>query len=352
VVVHWVLDEMGSFESVPPEYRVPAEAEEIARAYEARGFALHPGKPSTSEETFLSLSRMAGNGDAVNHEKVGSNYRLRRNVLHENFRAGGWEVTVTQSSYLDFCKEAPRCITYGVGHRARVFSDAGLPWEQRTAILWREALVALLTHERGSVVVSALRRSFPGFFDEYAAWSWVRPSLSLAMLEVLDAQAAYVVALKGRHYVFAHVLLPHFPWNLDRDCRVRPVSEWRTPYKARYSLAAPAVRAATFDAYWRQQVCAHRRILAHIDRIDAAHAGRVQFLIHGDHGPRILRRHVPAGSHRRSASDITVRNAVEPFLASRLDNAGSEHIAGAATLQEAAQVLLSRSAAVPAVSQP
>lgn len=348
IVVHWVLDEMGSFAAVPEQYRVDAEMREIEQAYRARGFALHADKPSTSAETFLSLSRMAGPVDArgANYERVGGNYRLLRNAVHEQFRAHGWDVSVTQSSFLDFCGKAiERCATYDVGNNARVFSEAGLDARLRGAILWREVIVALLQGERASVVVEALDARFPGFWGAYARSSRARPGLSLAMLEVLQGQVDYVSSLDGRQYVFAHILLPHFPWNLDRDCAVRPLAQWRTPYAARSPDASPETRAAAFEAYWQQQVCTHRRVLAAIDRIDAAHPGRVQFLVHGDHGPRILKRLVREGDHRRAGTDIAIRNAMEPFLASRLRHAGSAEVAGTQTLQQATQLLLSRTIA-------
>ncbi len=348
IVVHWVLDEMGSFASVPEEYQVSADMQEIEQGYRARGFALHADKPSTSVETFLSLSRMAGPADAQgpNYKKVGSNYRLLRNAVHEQFRSHGWDVSVTQSSYLDFCgKAVERCVTYDVGNNARVFSDAGLDLRSRAIVLLREVMVSLRTKERGSVLMDVLRPRFPQFFARHSSWSWARPSLSLATLRVMEGQVDYVTGLDGKHYVFAHILSPHFPWNLDRNCAVRPLAKWRTPYAARSPKASPETRAAAFEAYWQQQICTHRRVLAAIDRIDAAHPGRVQFLIHGDHGPRILKRHVAADAHRQAGGDVAVRNAVEPFLASRLRHAGSADVADVETMQDAARVLLSRTAA-------
>lgn len=214
-----------------------------------------------------------------------------------------------------------------------------LNWQQRVEILAREIIVSLLSERRGSVIVFSLRNQFPEFFNRYAAWSWARPSLSLAMMDILDNQAKNIAALRGKNYVFAHLLLPHFPWNLDKECRVLPIDQWRTPYKARSNTSAENLRT-TFQAYWRQQYCTHKRVLNIVDQLDAAHPGSVQFLIHGDHGPRILARNLPKRSSGVVLDDVTLKNIVDPFIASRFHNADQADVAEAKTLQDVAQTLL------------
>jgi hypothetical protein len=83
--------------------------------------------------------------------------------------------------------------------------------------------------------------------------------------------------------MFAHVLLPHYPYSYDADCRVRRVADWlarvsASPWKDRYV------------AYFDQVACATRKVdqlLAAVASSKAA--GKTVFVIHGDHGSRIVR---------------------------------------------------------------
>jgi hypothetical protein len=105
-----------------------------------------------------------------------ANVRIKENTLHELFAVHQWDVSITQSSYLDFCSSRQfNCVTYDVGNSSYVFSEAGLNWQQRVEILAREIIVRLLSAQRGSVIVFSLRNQFPEFFNRYAAWSWARP---------------------------------------------------------------------------------------------------------------------------------------------------------------------------------
>jgi hypothetical protein len=346
IVVHWVLDEMGSFDAVPPQYRVQADVDALTAAYRERGFTLLAGRPSSSEMTAFSLSRLAETrplpSGTENLYQGYLNPVMKRNRLAETIAAYGWQVDITQSSYLDFCRsQGFRCTTWDLRNDASAFGDAGMGWGARAGMLQRSLQLQLTANgQRTAAVIAALQTWTPGLFRATPGEVGVT-TLSLTALRMLDAQVARVTRLSGRQYVFAHILLPHHPWILDRDCSVLPVQRWVDPSGKRESTD-PVVREASHQAYGRQQVCAHRRVLAAIDAIDAALPGQVEFLIHGDHGPRLASNPlVPMVAGDAAAA----RDRLEPFIAHRIVQPAD--LSRAPTLQETVQALLLGAAARP-----
>jgi arylsulfatase A-like enzyme len=79
-----------------------------------------------------------------------------------------------------------------------------------------------------------------------------------------------------------HAMLPHFPYVTNRNCTVKPVSQWRRRTERR-SLNERQ------EAYYDQLHCSMR----YIDRIVAAlkespAGGNAIIIVHGDHGSRIV----------------------------------------------------------------
>jgi hypothetical protein len=87
-----------------------------------------------------------------------------------------------------------------------------------------------------------------------------------------------------------HFLLPHYPYVLDENCRVKPpeqvrVPRWVTPY-----IGATFDQATAERAYWEQAACAHDRLMAIIDAILSSPDGKdAVIVVHGDHGSRLFK---------------------------------------------------------------
>lgn len=329
LIVHLVMDEMGAFESLPTPHRQAADELALVRAYESRGFRIWRDLSSTSPDTYRSLSRLlSADPTALDDSNFAwhaehNSYAVLDNNLHRRLAKAGWAIDITQSSFLDFCSHSRfRCHTYPLARTAHVFEGAGLPYRIRLVILWRE-----LTAYLGGTSEQAWKRATPTL-----------PLLGLAQLEAFTARA---LAMRGRHYVFAHFLWPHFPWTLDRSCALKSLDTWQLPYAARQGRK-PDKRTLAFAAYTDQVHCAHQRLLDTIDRLDAAFPGQVSFVIHGDHGPRILARELPlAGA--ASLDEATQRNLLNPFVAIRTRVPATSAPAHA-TLQSTIATLITREA--------
>lgn len=323
ILVHLVMDEMGSFASVPPGMRDEAEVSAIRAAYEKKGFRIHSDAPSVSWESTESLGTLVDigrpTGGLPNVEQIEGQYayRVLRNGLHRLYAGNGWQVSIVQSSYLDFCRDpAWNCRTYQPGRNAFLFEQEGIPAVQRMAILGR-LLVATLS---GSP--EPWRRT---------------PDMPLSALSEMNTLLARAQKAHGKHYFFGHILLPHFPWTMDKDCRVNSPEAWRAPDLTGSSEGAE-YHASLTRSYWQQASCAHWRILQAVDALDAAHPGKVRFLIHGDHGPRIIRKALPPGGAEQI--DDHWRSMLVPFVASRLESDAALPHGDAVTMQSVLQRLL------------
>lgn len=353
LIVHLLLDELGSFDSVPPEFRRSEDIEAVRSAYAERGFVIREGVLSVSPDTYKSMSVLVNNAFLTNgksnSERIAGKdaHAVLDNQLHRRIAARGWETTVVQSWFMDYCRDVASCFTYDMASSSEAFeriSDRGI----RLDILRRQVSTTIVSDKRGLILLKPIRKlvSDPGI----SRTGWRNPALPFVAMEQIDLLQDALVKSTGRRYVFAHILFPHFPWVYDRQCKVKPVDEWLLPYGGRANRR-PGARKEALEAYWDQSVCAHHRVARLIDAVDAAHPGRVQFVVHGDHGPRILARNL-ATSAKEAQDEQTVRNLVSPFIATRLAADQGSNGADDASLQSLVFGLLDEATSTGAVALP
>ncbi|WP_372015803.1 hypothetical protein [Pseudoxanthomonas sp. 10H] len=343
MVVHLLFDELGALDVIPAEYRRHQDVAEIAGGYASRGFTVYEDVLSVSPDTHRAMSALLDStyinspDGNVKRFQGEDRYRVVNNEVHRRMEDENWPVTIIQSWYLDYCRPEFSCITYSLAGSASVFER--LPdRKRRLQIFRRELIAALVSNDRGLVLVDLARFAIHERLTVRS--SWRNPALPLVAMQQLDQLQEGLVSGSGRHYVFAHVLLPHFPWVLDGNCQIKESSGWRLPYAAR--TGSSEAKAEAYAAYQDQSLCMHRKVLALIDAVDSAHPGQVQFVIHGDHGPRILRRTIP-NKGVDSLDEQTRKNLLSPFVAARLAGGGPASVRSTgAPLQKLIPDLLSR----------
>lgn len=320
LIVHLVMDELGSLDSVPLTSGQQREANAIMAAYAERGFRLYENVLSLTPDTQKSMSVLMdisfkedldGNVQRVPGKNA---YRILNNRLQTHVRSEGWTVAVVQPEYLDYCEPTFQCFTYGLANSMGVFEDVQ-DWQLRLRIFFRESAVMLASASRGWIVFENLGNSL--IKSSLLKKGWSNPTTPLVSLRQVDLlqRALTGAAGTGRRYVFAHILSPHFPWIFDAHCKVKDIEKWALPYASRAELRVGAQQEA-IDAYWDQSMCAHRTVLRFIDALDAVHLERVSFVIHGDHGPRTMARSFP--SDGADMDEQVRKNLLAPFVASRL----------------------------------
>jgi hypothetical protein len=76
-------------------------------------------------------------------------------------------------------------------------------------------------------------------------------------------------------------LLPHSPYILDEDCRIKDSSKW-------FTTEIAWQRQAVYPAYWQQSICANKLVMEMIDNAGSRSGAKLPIVIvHGDHGSRI-----------------------------------------------------------------
>lgn len=321
LLVHLVLDELGGLDSIPAAHRRANDIEIITRGYAQRGFRVYSGVESLSPDSARSLGMLlderAPSDPDRNIERLDGKdaFRIRDNHLQADIAQAGWRVSILQSWFVDHCRPEFSCSTYvqeGSNHLLEILGG----WKPRLQALGYEFASALISEHRGLVLATSFQ---PGIFEYLMLRAnWRNPTLPLIGLRQFDHLQESLSAATGRNYVFAHLLLPHFPWILRPDCSVKPLAEWRLPYAARYRPEAES-RSEAFEAWQDQALCAHHRTFELVDALDRAYPGRVWFILHGDHGPRILLREIPEGGVA-TLDPETRRNLLSTFVAARLDH--------------------------------
>jgi hypothetical protein len=303
-IVHIVLDEFASLSRMPDVLPLRTLAKTIEADYLKRGFAIFPATRSTSGSSAISLSELVGPpGQRYRDEKELESknketiFQVPVNNYFDKLKQQGYRISVIQSSHLDFCgKQASYCRTY---ERAE-FIDSAFRYSKPLSERLRAVSGALnarafaVTGNRGVVLYRYVILGLdyigvPGLTQwvggDDKIWSTARLTL-----RVFDYLGAHFVAPKPGEAYFVHLLLPHFPYVLDRNCNLNPSDEWRWPLWAQAPARAHARSTLDdiYSAYGEQLLCTHGRVTGLIDAMMKSQMGsKIVFIVHGDHGARI-----------------------------------------------------------------
>ena len=247
-------------------------------------------------------------------KEAGQNtYSILGNSLQKHFQKNGWQVSVVQPEYVNYCQDGFSCFTYSLKGSSGAFEE--IPdFSIRFQVLVKEFVASLVSQARGWDFIDPIRpfileRTLP-------KGGWSNPTVPLLAQAQLRQVKSALIEGRGQQYVFAHILAPHFPWIYDERCDVKKIEDWLLPYAGRGGSSKGALQKST-EAYWAQSMCTHQTLLGLIDAVDAAHPGRVRFVIHGDHGPRTMARSIK--DLKQFPNDEQARkNLLSPFVATRL----------------------------------
>ncbi len=257
----------------------------IRQFYDRNGFRLFGGAYSIHRRTLNSMQAVLnGNRDVPLYGNV-LGLHLDTNRYFDVLAERGYRINVLQTDWIDYCagKGVVSC----------------REWKSADP---RPLLAAPLTVSEKATVLTAqffsLSRIVSGsaaLYDDLAAAAQARgvplPPLLLedkSLTSTLVAASEFDALIDNLRTVepgtayFAHILLPHQPFALDRNCAVRPLREWQVQVS---DFAPVAERKA---AYLEQVLCTQKKIQAALDALAASPAGgNTIVVIHGDHGSRI-----------------------------------------------------------------
>ena len=301
LIVHLVLDEHIGVEGLPPG--IPG-AEELRRRllsfYDGFGFRVYARIYSVYYDTVDSLPNLLNFSTSdskrflvsAQGEHTDRRYTMVRNAYFDLLKQLGYRVHVYESDYLDYCRTASPvtdCVVYpSWGFDA---SRDALALAGRIGLL-RAAHVnhSLVYHVAKNTVYKRVRRVFP----DSPPMTWERGQTApLNSMETLNRLRRDLSRGSAGDAYFAHLLLPHWPYVFDSECRIRQPGAWRWDLDpAAYpSSRLGGLRLEHYIQYFEQVRCLYAQIGALLQQLrDDGLLHRSIVMIHGDHGSRITER--------------------------------------------------------------
>ncbi len=335
-VFHIVLDEhsgMSRLEAVGGA----TLSEDMEAWYERRGFRWYPNAYSPYFDTYNALANLVNltaepRDSAYLDNPTGTPPRLLENRYFERMRSRGYAVRVYQPDYLDFCYPASpavqACQTYPANSIAYV-ATLHLPLPARTLFVANYILAnqsyffrrPLLLYQRQ--VQPALRRmGVPA-----PPWEWEGDRAIPPPGAIFDQLVRDAADGSRGILFFAHVVLPHYPYQYDAACqahhRLRSRLDRHSPHAPAGQTNTPASRAHRYALYRAQLRCLNLQLEAFFARLDSLGLYRdAVIMLHGDHGTRIAIREPKGAAVVKRLTPDDLRDAYSTLFAVKAPGEG------------------------------
>jgi hypothetical protein len=279
-ILHLILDEQIGVEGLPESDADAIRlADQLRTFYMNAGFATYGGAYSEHMRTMNALPHVLNYGERLGLGMRGRTVRVGPTKHFDHLVDQGYRLTVLQADFADFCSDVrySECVTYQsssptslLGTSLTTIERAGLI---ATKFLSLSQLVSAgLLPWRLVAEQLGLPQLSPGNLGR---------STSAAMLPVFDELTRRVSNARPGNVYFAHLLLPHYPYALDENCRLLNWRDWEKPFAGRNLTKRQ-------HAYYAQVRCTTRKIDTLLKALDHSPAGKnTVVIIHGDHGSRI-----------------------------------------------------------------
>lgn len=306
-VIHFILDEQMSPRALPdtvPKATIhPTDiatkethpAENIIKDYVSRGFIYYSHARSTSNHTHKSLAAMMGMNNQTGEENLNSSgggefhHEIKNNLYIDTLTSIGYAVTVVQNNFLMLCKrtESTQCRNYALGRTGDISSNIEIDFPSRLIILLTEVQRAYTNPKSHRVfaysyIDNALKKI--GVEQTYKDVYYSNP---LAALNLLQEVREILSSIKPGQAYIAHLLIPHYPFMMDTDCRIKNYKKWTSSNRLLETNESPIPEEEIYRDYWDQSACAHRRVMSMIDMVRNEFDINPIIFVQGDHGSRI-----------------------------------------------------------------
>ena len=278
VLLHVILDEQWGIGGLRLEGDT-STASYLSDFYLRRGFELYPAAYSRWGRTMESITDMLSMGNASSLEpgRPTRRSRLRKTIPYfELLRSRGYAIRVFQSGFLDYC-DAPAspvasCETQSGNSAANIGYLDG-PVGARAMLVSRYFL-NLRSHVYRAVHEDPVQ--------------WRRAGTGGALRELEHLRESIETGPRSGVAYFVHVLLPHRPLEVDRECRL--IRDPRRRIGELPTRVGDSAWAATLVMVDDQIRCAHLALGRALDALDStAGRGNSIVIVHGDHGGRFFK---------------------------------------------------------------
>ena len=324
-VFHFVLDEHAGMAGLAGDQALVGE---VTAWYATRGFRLFPNAYSPYFDTYNSLPNLVNfttkRLDAGQLQPIeGRRPELRANRYFELMHERGYAMRVYQPDYMDMCSTRTRrglrsCLTYPANSLAHA---AGLPMSSpaRARLVASYVLVnrawllerALAGYRRGIRPVLGAAGVRAPMLD------WTADHVNAPVADVHDAVRRDMQEGTGGTVYFVHLLMPHYPYQYDAQCRplerVRDRLDRGSPNAPRGVDNTPESRARRLELYGDQVRCLMRQMHGFLAELDSLGLyDRSAIIMQGDHGSRIVIRRPEGGE---GVGTLTRQDLLDGFSA-------------------------------------
>jgi hypothetical protein len=335
-VVHIVLDEHAAPRAFPPDVAEADRARDgMLNFYRRHGFRLYTKAYSryfwthSAIPAVLSpLARADRTTTVVEPEPW--HYLLTSSQLFAWAKSRGYRIHVVQTDFLDVCSRQRHLLASC--RTSPVNSAASL------SLLALGATNRMLLQQ--AYFLSAQSYLFRRITRGWRPHMLQKANVGMALAELAQLRRSIGEDLGGSWY-FAHLLVPHFPYEVDSACGGRP---WRERLGAGWTWAGGvwgntmSGRRIRWALYSAQVECLYTQLEGLIATIDSvAPPQGVLVVLHGDHGSRILRT-MPDTDDSAKLTNQDLLDGFATLLAVR----GPGIQAGVDSSAEAIQVLVPR----------
>jgi hypothetical protein len=283
-IVHIIFDEHIGLGGLPQSQEGQETARALQSAYLAKDFTTYSHAYSRYLHTINAVPDILNFGRRLGRTGNLGGGIVRSTDYLASLQEAGYDLTIYQSSFLDFCRGAneKRCVTY---------DRASLQAINEVSMATSDWLDVLMARYLGAS--DMLNFAFE-FFRGGNIRNWeeerlqpqgfqtLREIWSLAGLRAMDHFVDDLKQARTGNAYLIHALMPHYPYLTARDCAVKPVAQWRRRQESR-SLAERE------GAYYDQLHCAARLVDRAVAALRESPAGsNAIIIVHGDHGSRIV----------------------------------------------------------------
>jgi hypothetical protein len=295
VLVHLIFDSFIGLEGIPSDMASgPAVRNMLRSFFQANGFYVFGRAYSRFVDTHNAIPNALNYASTPEDRYFQSGGELRENRYFEVMYEQGYRIHVYQTDAIDFCARFEMQIV-----SCGTLINSGIkPLERMKMSPFRKAQVILQIFFRTSAIQNTFRRSYDVLKQQaldhgYHLPPWVIGRHILGperALHALRRIADEVAEAQSGEMFFAHVMLPHRPFILDRNCNFRDDPEAWDLQVLDDELAANRVEARKrqYALYFDQVLCVESRL--HEMFAGWRRAGvydRMKIIMHGDHGSRI-----------------------------------------------------------------
>lgn len=304
-IIHLILDEHIGIEGIPDDTDYAKEVKrKVKHFYRQYGFELYGGAYSHYLDTLDSIPNLMNFSTVpINKAFIAGErppYVLQQNRYFDLLKSVGYQIHVVHGDYVDFCSTPD----------ARTNSCTKFGWYTLSQV----AKLDLSVLTRAETVLAAFVASYPryqgllGLYEhrvrpfllshDMAAPVLDRQSLwtnrdlhpfSVNAMAAMSTVSATIQQLVPGHILFAHLMLPHYPYVYREDCSPRSILESLDDMELiPLALRTPEDRSARYDQYLRQVECLYVRLdeLFRAMQSSGVLSDSV-VIIHGDHGGRL-----------------------------------------------------------------